>query len=122
MLGTLWYAISHPGFIAGRDGLGGLVLISAVFSLTTLGFMVVLGRRLIRYSPALSVATGTAILPVLLTAMAFIAARNHPPGTDGGGMLIAASIMVSVWMVPVTLVTSLLYVHFRDRPPARPPG
>jgi hypothetical protein len=37
VLGTLWYAISHPGFIAGRDGLGGLVLISAAFFTYDLG-------------------------------------------------------------------------------------
>lgn len=115
MVGMLWYAISHPNLIAGRDGLGRIVLISAVIAMMTLGFMALVGRQILRYSRVLAVLAGTAILPLSLVALAFLAARNDPPGTDAGGMLIAISIVGSVWMVPVTLATSIVYVAYRTR-------
>ena len=105
----------HPSMIVGRDGLGSLLMLAAFVALITLAFMATAGRRLMARSSVLAVGAGCAFLPFLVNAAAHFIAWNQPTGTDVGGMLMFAVLVLSIAALPVTLATSLLYVHIRRR-------
>lgn len=112
MGGALWYSVTHPDLIAGRDGAASLVVLAAVVTLITTGFMATAGRRMIRHGPVLAVLAGGAFLPILLTGAAFVLALGGHAGTDGGGILVGMALILSICAVPLTLTTSMLYVVY----------
>lgn len=109
VLDALWSAFS-TNMIVGRDGAGTLTLLAAVASLITAGFMATIGRRMMRRSYLLAVLAGCVFLPLLMNGTALLLARHHPHGTDGGGMLVGITLILSVCVLPITLATSVLYV------------
>jgi hypothetical protein len=115
VLEALWSTLSHPSTIAGRDGIGTLVLLAAIVALVTVGFMATVGRRVMAHNFLIAILLGGAFLPFLISALAFFAARSNPEGTDGGGILFFAVLVLSITALPVTLTTSVLYVVFRRK-------
>jgi hypothetical protein len=115
LLEALWSVLSHPSTIDGRDGVGTLVLLAAIVALVTAGFMETVGRRVMTHSSISAILLGGAFLPGLATALAFLATRSNPEGTDGGGILIFAALVLSIGALPVTLATSVLYVVVREK-------
>lgn len=115
MLEALWSAFSHPSTIVGRDGAGNLLLAAAAAVLITAAFMATIGRRLMRHSPLFAILAGLAFLPLLMNALAFTMAWNSPKGTDLGGILVFATLVLSICVLPVTLATSVVYVFIRRR-------
>jgi len=115
VLEALWSTLSHPSTIAGRDGIGTLVLLAAIVALVTVGFMATVGRRVMAHSSPIAILLGGASLPFLMSALAFLATRSNPEGTDGGGILFFAVLVLSITALPVTLATSVLYVVFRRK-------
>ncbi|MDD1453194.1 hypothetical protein NHF48_023315 [Sphingomonas sp. H160509] len=115
MLEALWSALSHPNTIAGRDGIGTLVLLAAIVALITAGFMATAGRRVMGHSSIIAILLGAAFLPFIMNVLAFVATRSNPEGTDGGGILVFAVLVLSVSALPVTLATSVLYVVVRRK-------
>lgn len=109
MLEGLWSVFSHPSTIVGRDGVGTLVLPAVIVALITFGFMATVGRQLLGRSPFVAVLLGCAFVPLMMNALALLAASGGPAGTDGGGMLVLAALVLSICAVPVTLATSVLY-------------
>jgi drug/metabolite transporter (DMT)-like permease len=107
--------LSHPSTIDGRDGVGTLVLLAAIVALVTAGFMETVGRRVMTHSSISAILLGGVFLPGLATALAFLATRSNPEGTDGGGILIFAALVLSIGALPVTLATSVLYVVVREK-------
>jgi hypothetical protein len=115
VLDALWAVFSHPSTIVGRDGAGTLALLTTVAALATAGFMATVGRRVMVHSSVIAVLLGCAFLPLLMNAFALLAAQSHPAGTDGGGILLFATLVLSICALPVTLATSLLYVIVRQK-------
>ena len=115
MLEALWSTLSHPSTIAGRDSFGTLVLLAAIVALVTVGFMATVGRRVMAHSPLIAILLGSAFLPFLMGALAFSATGSNREGTDGGGILLFAVLVLSITALPVTLTTSVLYVVFRRK-------
>ena len=115
MLEALWFTFSHPSTIIGRDGAGDLLLAAAIVALITAAFMATVGRRIMKRSPILAVLIGFAFLPFVMNALAFLLAWNGPEGADGGGILVFATLVMSICALPVTLTTSVLYVLYRRR-------
>ncbi len=109
MLGALWSVFSHPGTIAGRDGVGTLVLPAVIVALLTFGFMAAVGRHVMGRFPVVAVLLGCVFVPSVMNALAFLAASSDRAGTDGGGILVFAALVLSICAVPVTLATSVLY-------------
>lgn len=109
MLEALWSALSHPSTIVGREGIGSLMLPAIIVALVTLGFMAAVGRHVLGRSRAVAVLLGCAFVPSMMNGLAFLAASSDRPGTDGGGMLVYAALVLSICTVPVTLATSVLY-------------
>jgi hypothetical protein len=101
--------------IVGRDGLGSLLMLAALVALITLAFMAIAGRRLMARSSVLAAVAGCAFLPLLVNVAANLIAWNQPAGTDVGGMLVFAVLVLSIAALPVTLATSLLYVLIRRK-------
>lgn len=112
---ALWSAFSHPSAITGSDGLAPLVALAAIVSVVTWTFMVLVGRRLLMRSSILAVALGCGFLPVLMNVAASLIACSQPSGTDMGGMLMFAVLVLSIATLPVTFATSLLYVGLRKK-------
>lgn len=115
MIEALWSAFSHPDTIAGRDGAGTLALLALLVALVTSGFMAMIGRRIMPYSPALAILSGCAFVPLLMNLGAFAVALAGPAGTDGGGILMFAALVLSLAALPVTFAVSITYVVFRKR-------
>ena len=115
MLEGLWSAFSHPSTIVGQDGAGTLVVLAAVVALVTAGFMATVGRKVLARSSVIAVLMGCAFVPSLMIALAFLMARSAPDGTDGGGILVMAALVLSICAIPVTLATSVLYVVTRQK-------
>ena len=115
MIEALWSTFSHPDTIAGRDGAGTLALLALVVALATSGFMAMIGRRIMPYSPALAIVSGCAFVPLLMNLGAFAVALGEPAGGDGGGILMFAALALSVAALPVTLAVSITYVVLRKR-------
>ena len=67
------------------------------------------------HSALIAILLGSAFLPILLSALAFLATRINPQGTDGAGILFFAALVLSVTALPVTLATSVLYVVVRRK-------
>jgi hypothetical protein len=101
--------------IVGRDGLGSSLMLAVIVALITLAFMATAGPRLMARSSALAVAAGCVFLPLFVNLAAFLIAWNQPAGTDVGGMLVFAVLVLSIAALPVTLATSLLYVLIRRK-------
>ena len=116
MLQALFFAFSHPGTIVGRDGAGDLLLMAAGVVLITAAFMAIAAIRVVRRSAMLAIVLGTTFLPLLMNALASLLAWNGPAGTDGGGMLVFATLVLSICALPITLATSILYVLVMRRP------
>lgn len=118
MLEALWSVFSHPSTIISRNGVGSLALPVVVLILFTLGFMATVGRRVLGRCPVAAVLLGCAFVPLMMNALAFLAASGGPAGTDGGGMLVLIALVLSICAVPITLATSVLYaVVWRRRGP-----
>jgi hypothetical protein len=115
MLEALCSTLSHPSTITGRDGIGILVLLAAIVALVTAGFMATVGRRVMAHNSLIAILLGGAFLPLLMNALAFLATRSNPEGTDGGGILVFAVLVLSITALPVTLATSVLYVVLRQK-------
>lgn len=115
VLDAVWAALLHPGTIAGRDSVAALALPAVVIAAVTIGFMAVAGRRAIPRSPVGAVLLGSAFAPALMIALALLAASHHPAGSDGGGILLFAAIVLAVYALPVTAAASVLYVLVRLR-------
>lgn len=109
MLEALWSVFSHPSTIVGRDGGGTLVLPAIIVALFTFGFMAAVGRQVMGRCPVVTVLLGCAFVPLMMNALAFLAASGGPAGTDGGGIFILAALVLSICAVPVSLATSVLY-------------
>jgi hypothetical protein len=112
---ALWWALSHPGLIAGSDGAGTLVFMAVIVVLITAGFMASIGKRVMPHSSVVAVLMGCAFVPLMMNAIAFAVALSQPSGTDGGGILIFTSLVLSICALPVTIATSLLYFFVQRR-------
>ncbi len=115
MIEAMWSMFSSPGTIFGCDGDETMILFAGIVAVITAVFMATVGRRLMLRSPVTAVLMGCAFLPLLMSAGAFAIALNHPAGTDGGGILVGASLVLSICALPVTIATSVLYVVVRRR-------
>ena len=113
MLEALWFALSHPSMIVGRDGGGTMILLTAVVAGLTVGFMATIQRLVLPGRPLLASLIGCAFVPLLMNALSFLVARDQPPGSDAGGMLAVMTFVLSICVIPVTLATSVLYVVAR---------
>ena len=113
MIDALWSAFQNPGIIVGRDGAPTLVLLAGVAALVTLGFMVTIGQRLATRRPIIAALMGGAFVPLLMNTLAIVVALAQPAGTDGGGILVFAALLLSICVLPVTAATSVLYVVLR---------
>lgn len=110
---TIWSEFWRPSVIFNNLLSVDFILAMTVIALLTLAFMAIAGRRIMRRSSILAVIGGALFLPVLMDTLAFLLALNGPDGTDGGGMLMGLTLMLSVAILPVTLAVSLLDALFR---------
>ena len=70
-------------------------------------------------SSTIATLMGCAFLPLLMNAGAFAITLSSPAGTDGGGILAFAALVLSICALPVTIATSVLYVVMQRRSVAR---
>jgi hypothetical protein len=92
-----------------------MALLAGIVALITVGFMATVGRRVMLHSSVTAVLMGCAFLPLLMNAGAFAISLSSSAGTDGGGILVFASLVLSICALPVTIATSVLYVVARRR-------
>ena len=112
---ALWSAVLNPSAITGGDGVAPLVALAALVSLVTWAFMALVGRSLMLRSSNLAVALGCGFVPLSINVAASLVAWSQPSGTDVGGMLMFAALVLSIATLPVTFATSVFYAGLRRR-------
>ena len=118
-MGTvLWSIFSRPSIIANSGDtpfmLGGVLIIFVITAL----FMAIVGKRIMLISGAGAVLAGSVFLPALMVASAIVLAATSPkapPPNDGPVMLFFALVVLAICALPVSFVTSMVYVKLQRR-------